>query len=407
MKNNQLSVRGPHFTKKYNDFKVYKNMIVYRIWFSVLLILISSNVISQSNCILPIDAFQSYSKKELLSSSCNNENSNTNPDYTNKYKKTETYVPDINTPIKHIKICINVFTGPGTIQNTTDIIANLNQMVAWSNDFYTHIVAASYPIAGVIPLTDTKIRFDLDDRIYFYNGTNLYNNTRIASLQEYVARIDVTRLDNLNIYLTAGTSSPYAIAPFPITIINSNYSNAGSLYGDVGLFMHVDGTNGINYTHSQTLAHELGHCLDLFHTYNPSCCHETCDNADPEYLEDVFGPSPPSYCWEYGRWGCTITPGQNTCTNNAMGGNNLINYFFSPHQIGKMHRALSIKTTRRYVRNDAYKSIPLNITSNETWNFDIRLYSNIVIKTGVTLTMKCNVIMPILGKVIVEQGGGN
>jgi len=88
MKNNQLSVRGPHFTKKYNDFKVYKNMIVYRIWFSVLLILISSNVISQSNCILPIDAFQSYSKKELLSSSCNNENSNTNPDYTNKYLST-------------------------------------------------------------------------------------------------------------------------------------------------------------------------------------------------------------------------------------------------------------------------------------------------------------------------------
>jgi hypothetical protein len=205
--------------------------------------------------------------------------------------------------------------------------------------------------------------------------------------------------------LTAGISSPYAIVPYPITILNSSYSNAGSLYGDVGLFMHADETNGITYAHSQTLAHELGHCLDLFHTYYPSCCHETCDATDPEYLEDVFGPSPPYYCWEYSGWGCTITPGQNICTNNGMGGNNLVNYFFSPHQIGKMHRALSIKTTRRYVKNDAYNIIPLNITSNETWDFDIRLYSDIVVKAGVSLTIKCNLLMPALSKVIVEQGG--
>jgi hypothetical protein len=114
-----------------------------------------------------MDIFQSYSKKELLSSSCNNENSNTNPDYVNKYKRIENYIPGVSTPIKHIKISINVFTGPGTIQNTTQIIANINQMVDWTNSFYNYVVAASYPITGVIPLTDTKIRFDLDDRIFF------------------------------------------------------------------------------------------------------------------------------------------------------------------------------------------------------------------------------------------------
>jgi hypothetical protein len=333
---------------------------------------------------------------------CDNSNSNLNPDYINKYKKIETYIPDSNTPIKHLKIAFHIFTGPGTVINSPTTISDANQVVAWINGFYTNVVPASYPIAGTPYLNDTKIRFDLDSRIFFYNGTSLYNNTSINTLQSYVQSVDPSRMDYLNIYFTAGSSLPYSFTPYPNFILGGS-SSTSSLYGDQGIFMQV-GSSGFNYVHAQTLAHEIGHALDLYHTYQPSCCHETCNSSDPDFLYDLFGASPPSVCWEQGSFGCTVTPGTNICTNNMMGGVNLLNYYFSPMQIGKLHRALSIKNTRKYVKETPFNPIAHNITVNETWDFDIRWYSDIVVKTGVTMTVKCKILMADQAKIIVERG---
>lgn len=343
------------------------------------------------------------SGKLLKSGDCDNTNSNTNPDYTNRYKKIEPYIPDENTAVKHIKIAVNIFTGPGTIPNTAASVDAVNQMVQWINDFYTRVDSATYPIAGVSGLTDTKIRFDLDGRIFFYEETKLYNHTSIKALETYVAGIDSARLDNLNIYITAGgAASPYSIPPYPRFILKGGTDMAPSLYGNQGVY--ISSTN-LSYVNAQTLAHELGHSLDLFHTYNLSCCPETCDATDPEYLYDLFGPNPPTYCWETGGFGCKITPGENTCTNNIMGGNNMLNYYFSPMQIGKMHRALSIKSVRKYVKDNTYSPFQHAIRTNETWNFDIRLYSDIVIKRGVVLTVTGKILMAEQAAIIVKKGG--
>ena len=343
------------------------------------------------------------SKKPFIQPAGGNTNSNTNPDYVNRYKKIETYIPDENTPVKHIKIAVNIFTGPGTIQNSDTSVEAVIQMIQWLNDFYTKTDPATYPIAGVQAHSDTKIRFDLDDRIYFYDETKLYNITAINSLEEYIAGIDSSRLNNLNIYITnGGKASPYAIPPYPNFIIKggSGYS-ASSLYGNQGLYLS---TTHPSYVNAQTLAHEIGHCLDLFHTYKPSCCHETCDATDPEYLYDLFGTISSDNCWEGGGFGCTITPGENTCTNNIMGGNNMLNYYFSPMQIGKMHRALSVKSVRKYVKESVYNTVQHKINHNETWNFDIRWYSDIVIENGATLTLKGKILMADQAEITVKRG---
>lgn len=343
------------------------------------------------------------SKKRLDPIDSDNTNSNTNPDYLNRYKKIETYIPDENTPEKHIKIAVNIFTGPGTIQNTAASVDAILQMIEWLNGFYTKVDSATYPIAGVPWLRDTKIRFDLDERIFFYEGTTLYNNTSQYTLERYIASIDSTRLDNLNIYITAGgKASPYSIPPYPRFILKDGGDiTSPSLYGNQGVYIS---SISPSYVNAQTLAHELGHCLDLFHTYNPSCCHETCNASDPEYLYDLFGTNPPAYCWEGGGFGCKITPGTNTCTNNIMGGNNMLNYYFSPMQIGKMHRALSIKSVRKYVKATAYNNIQHKIDQNETWDFNIRWYSDIVINKGATLILTGKILMEEQAEIIINKG---
>jgi hypothetical protein len=89
MKNMLNYLRGLDYSKMNIGLKAIKMLTVFRIWFSLLLILTYSNVISQINCYLPTDMFRSYSNKELVSSSCNNENSNTNLDYINKSLVTD------------------------------------------------------------------------------------------------------------------------------------------------------------------------------------------------------------------------------------------------------------------------------------------------------------------------------
>jgi hypothetical protein len=78
-----------------------------------------------------------------------------------------------------------------------------------------------------------------------------------------------------------------------------------------------------------------------------------------------------------------------------------------------MHRALSLynnifkvnnKPMHRYVKEDQSFYLPLTILENEVWDFSIKMYQDIIIEAGKTLTISCEVKMPIDGKIIVKQG---
>jgi hypothetical protein len=76
--------------------------------------------------------------------------------------------------------------------------------------------------------------------------------------------------------------------------------------------------------------------------------------------------------------------------------------YLSPKQSGKMHRAL-----RRYnIRNftSGYSSSPREIVQNETWDFQFRIYSDLVVKSGNILTVKCLLQMPSQGRIFIEPG---
>ena len=45
-----------------------------------------------------------------------------------------------------------------------------------------------------------------------------------------------------------------------------------------------------------------------------------------------------------------------------------------------------------------------NIAASETWDFDIQMYEDIIVKTGNTLTIKCKLWMAKEGKIKIEKG---
>jgi parallel beta-helix repeat protein len=146
------------------------------------------------------------------------------------------------------------------------------------------------------------------------------------------------------------------------------------------------------------LLHEFNHAMGLGHLFD---ILETCDVNHENYLTDIFS-------------GGTITcptndTGQNpfdpltNSTNNIM--DRAQHSSMTPLQIGRNHRSAYVGSFKNYVypvhRAD---SMPYRVQTNETWEFAIRMYQDIVVAAGRTLTIKCDVQMPPDGRILVERG---
>lgn len=326
----------------------------------------------------------------------NNTLSNKSPDFINKYRKVESYIPNESTPVKTIVLNFNVFSLPDTKENREAF----RLVMEWVNGWYANNAKPSDPLPGVKELSDTRIRFEVADRIYFYPAAGLAKSCDVSAMKTHVLKADPARMKQLNIYFSAGPCTQHAESPYPSF---DYYTSCSSLNSEQYAYVPIRGTP--IYATAQALAHELGHTLDLMHTYEASCCHETCDPNSFEYLDDVFGKGKGGPCWHQADWACDPAAKGNTCTNNMMGGAALTSYYFSPKQIGKMHRALAIKTTRRFVKGYPASDAPLVVNQNETWDFDIRLYSGIKVTKGATLTIKGIVSIPASCNITTEEGG--
>jgi len=112
----------------------------------------------------------------------------------------------------------------------------------------------------------------------------------------------------------------------------------------------------------------------------------------------------------FGLHHASISPhyGLNECLYSIMhqGGNIPANNqpWLPPSEIAEIHRNLHVSSARKYVDSDV--QIRQYIVQNEqTWDWDIKLYGNLIIKSGGTLTLNCSIKMPSYAKIIVETGG--
>jgi hypothetical protein len=294
---------------------------------------------------------------------------------------------------------INIFQksdGTGNFPDNQETRDALNQIILWVNGIY-NVCDPCDPIPDVQELGVTNIKFSIgelgNERIYFYQNDQIWNSSSTTTLLNEVISVDPDRSNYINVLISGGTGN-YASASMP------DYSNLNKNHY---VFMFT-WTPVLKYAKANGLAHELGHNLALFHTYYGGGANAECDNNN-EYLSDVFGTWPgncphigPPNIW--GEDACEFPDDRKT--NNLMGGN-MSNCYISPKQAGQMHRAIALTSARRFVEK-TYSNIPLVINSNEIWDFDIRLYRDIIIETGVELTLKCNLIMPFDGKIIIKQG---
>lgn len=325
------------------------------------------------------------------SSTCNK----TSAAYNNKYGRISYWIPATSTPVKTIKINFNIIqhtNGSGNFQNTTSELNRLNQIAIWASNIYQNNCAPSDPLPGVTPLADSKVRFEVQG-IYFYPNDALWNITGAGQLLDAIEAVDPNRMDALNIVFSEASSN-YGYASLPSTT-NFNQDSYVITFGYQS-YLASDFAKAVH------LAHELGHCLDLLHTYTPST--ETCNTSDPDYLSDVFGLPPNNICPQLAGWGCDVNDPLNTCTNNLMGGTGASCYL-SPLQMGKINRALSMSSVRRYVKCQTNTKGNIKVNANEVWDFDIKLYTGVTIKSGKQLTLKCKASFIDGKNITVERGG--
>lgn len=364
-----------------------------------------SSPVSSGNLIYPAnyenDVIAS-SPNSITSANCNISSA----DYVNKYSRFQTYIPTTNTPIKTIRIAFHFFQKTDSSnmwQNNALTITNFNLAVNWLNHRREFTDAPSWPIPGVPFIADSRIRYELTG-IYFYQDDILNASSNTSQLQSAVMAVDPTRLNSIPIYFTAGSyGAASAFATIP------SYQNRTA---NASVVVFNDGSS--SSVPSGTIDHELGHCLGLYHTYQAGCCPETNDMTNSEYMSDVFDVSWKNYCtppantacyhlggWNWDPYDHTTNP---YSTNNLMGGCLYMGYV-SPMQMGKMHRTLSTSNVRKYIKETTSEpNYPLIVNNNETWDFDIQMYQDIVVKPGATLTIRCMVGMANNGRIIVERG---
>ncbi|MFN3875114.1 MAG: hypothetical protein ACK4L7_04290 [Flavobacteriales bacterium] len=158
-------------------------------------------------------------------------------------------------------------------------------------------------------------------------------------------------------------------------------------------------------------SHELGHCLDLLHTYDGSEL-----NNNQNLLTDVFWcaqqaswcnnvscTQPYNWCAFSGAAGCDPYAGDSdNCHNNLMS-NNHDNRSVTNLQLGRMHRSLSFSSAARFA--DGYNPIPFAPNNDPTIDVGMKLYQDLVVGTNRTVTVKCRLEMVPQASIVIKPGG--
>ena len=312
------------------------------------------------------------------------------------------YIPNELTPIVTIPVNVHVWRkddGTGNWwQDTPAFRDSLQLAFDYLNHIYSHNVTYSLYIPNTQFIEDTKVRFEIDT-VYYHNNSQLAYDTTTGPFIDYLASNFPECLNNFNYHLAidslaarSGCSNGYN-NPSP-TIVSVHQHKPKHLYG---FAVHM--------------AHEFGHTFGLHHTYLNDPLEVNLIGSN-EFLWDVFGTvqqpwcqhmSPGRVCMHDGGWDCDPYDTSNTCTNNIMGSTQDARHF-SALQCGRIQRALQVSSLRHFAYGEENPP-DLHITDNQLVDYTRKYYQTVIVDSGVTLTITCQVEMSPNARLIVRPGG--
>lgn len=296
--------------------------------------------------------------------------------------------------------------GTGNFIDNEETRERFRLIFSWINCFYQRY-SPSDTIEWVteLPNYDSRIRFSIgesgQERIYFYqnsNWWNYYNSTNCDSITDYLEDNYPERLDAINLYILGNPNGELNFA-------DTRFPSATNFQLNQVVAAHYWQLEN-DWAISMLLAHEFGHTLGLFHTYLGGGASAICDQDNPEFLRDIFVYHLPNSCncpHEVIYDSNAYAINGDGITNNLMGGNNT-QVYISPMQAGQMHRSLALYSVRKYVQCEK-SNVPLVITDNQLWDFDMKLYQDLIIENNATLILTCHLVMHPDAKIIVKPGG--
>lgn len=326
---------------------------------------------------------------------------------TDYLKKKEAYIPypgSVNDYVKTIHIAIHVWQradGSGNLKDNSHTKYRMDRIVNWMNDLMKKNYEAAIPALSYATDTiyDSRIRFQLEgiyyyrdasrDSSYFYSTKYLHN----TKLNDYLAKNFPERAKTLNLHLFRGSYGGAA-----------GYSEGGS----VATFYRTNPEMDEHTTHDFWLAkhwvHEIGHGLDLWHTYNVNPIYrQNCKTQYEDFLWDVFDTTAVSK-----DKGCDLPLHVGKKNNNIMGGGEA--NFISNLQMGIMHRSMVLENVynKGYNVRDfvtGYSHWGRVVSKDEHWDVSMKIYQDIIIRNGATLKITSEIQMVPQAKIIIEKGG--
>ena len=349
-------------------------------------------------------------------------------DFNSFYKHKENYKP-VNGDVaplyvhKTIKILFHVMqpditggTRVNYIDDSTDK-ARLQEIIDRINLYLSNVRVPDAPktaVCGSCHIVDSRFRVamakqsdGITNDIRFHSegitwdnvwGTGVYTGRLNPYLEntEGVLNVFLLYTDIYRTWLSGWSVGPYETVDDMLTGVN----NGIPFIAAANYYRQAD----INYI-AGNLLHEIGHTMTTHHTFGTPGSIETGTETDLDYLSDVFGTSATStYSYPLAIYGTNVFMTYDYSGN-----------YISPLQIARWHRNAHFLSCRKYIYNTYPEDInhenegqgqknPYLITKNETWDFDIKMYNDIIVKSGNKLSIKCRVLMPYHANIIVEPG---
>lgn len=340
-----------------------------------------------------------------------------------KYRTPGFWIPNSTTPIKTVLvnwvICRDDNGGNGW-QDSQTFRDEVDRMFENINHVYSTSLPKGYSLTCEPQYThiyDSRIRFELNEIIFI--DSTVFNQCGVGQMPMIFSIVDYVH----NHY----PSSSKALTHIFTQPYNPIYPNAWGQYDAyynsysfvITQGSMADPSSVVWPEHVAHITHEYGHAVGLAHTYDGE---RTC-LSHFDFLDDVFGNCSENIdpC-EHQSQTCD---GDNVCylpktwfEGNTppyplMSGCMYSSRYISPKSMGRMHRALSLYDYRficpngamhKYVKEKYSYIYPLTVSTDETWDFAIKMYQDIVVTNDATLTITGEVKMPIDGKIIVHPG---